>query len=220
MRVLHGGGTADEHDLFLTLDGLDAVHEIGRIDECSARHLRFDQAHQNLLAEPVDPAGIAPDQSLGSLVADIIIAGQRRYRDQPVGAVFAQFHEQPEARDPADVGGEEAADRSGEKGRPIALDGGPLGFGGTPFGRRDVRRDRFQPVTGGVCFCVSEQRAVHQEVGIAADRRGEMGVAAQRQTEMPDIVRTVGGLRLAAQDEVIDQHGLAGAGGAAQHAVE
>ena len=47
-----------------------------------------------------------------------------------------------------------------------------------------------------------------------------MRIAAQRQTEMPDIVRAVGRLRLTAQDEVVDQRGFPGSGRAAQHAVE
>src|ERR1700719_4972936 len=90
-------------------------------DQTAADAVGLDEAHQHLRAEPVDPAGTAPDQSLGSLVADIIVAGQRRYRDQRVGTVFPQFHEEPETRDPADVGGEEAADRFGEKGRAVAF---------------------------------------------------------------------------------------------------
>src|SRR5207245_8959386 len=78
-------------------------------DQAAADPVGFDEAHQNLLAEPVNPAGTASDPALGSLVADVIIARQGRYRDQPVGAVFPQSHEQPETCDPADVGGEEAA---------------------------------------------------------------------------------------------------------------
>src|SRR5438067_1530612 len=76
------------------------------------------------------------------------------------------------------------------------------------------------PLRAEVSSRISEQRSMHQEVGVTSDRRGEMGVAAQRQAKTTDIVRIIGGLRLAAQDEVIDQHGLPGAGGAAQHAIE
>src|SRR5215469_3707859 len=47
-----------------------------------------------------------------------------------------------------------------------------------------------------------------------------MGVAAQRQTEMPDVVEAVGRLRLAAQYKVVDQWCFHGSGGAAQYAVE
>jgi len=74
--------------------------------------------------------------------------------------------------------------------------------------------------TAGLSAHPGDQRAVHQQIGIAPNRRGEMDVARQRQTEMPDIVRTIGGLSLAAQDEVVDQHGLPGAGGAARAADE
>src|SRR5215467_11356128 len=59
-----------------------------------------------------------------------------------------------------------------------------------------------------------------EEVGVAADRRREMGVTAQRQTEMPDIVRAIGGLRLTAQNQIVDESGLRGSRRAAQNTVE
>jgi hypothetical protein len=50
-----------------------------------------------------------------------------------------------------------------------------------------------------------DQRAMHQKVRIAADRRGKMRIAAQRQTEVPGIARTIIGLRLAAQHRLHDE---------------
>ena len=43
------------------------------------------------------------------------------------------------------------------------------------------------------------------QVGVAADRRGEVGVARQRQAEMAEIVGAVHRLALAAQDGLVDQ---------------
>ena len=49
----------------------------------------------------------------------------------------------------------------------------------------------------------ADQRAMHDQVGIAADRRGEVGVFRQVQAEMADIVGVVDRLRLAAQHHVV-----------------
>ena len=47
-----------------------------------------------------------------------------------------------------------------------------------------------------------------------------MGVARQGEAEMADIVRAIGGLHLAAQDHLVDQRRLLGAGDLAQYGVE
>ena len=49
------------------------------------------------------------------------------------------------------------------------------------------------------------QSAMHNQVRVAADRRGEMRVAAQVQSEMPVILRGIFGLCLCAQDHFVDQ---------------
>ena len=46
---------------------------------------------------------------------------------------------------------------------------------------------------------------MHDEVGIAPDRRREMGIPRQIQTEMADVARIVDGLRLRPQDHLVDQ---------------
>jgi hypothetical protein len=48
---------------------------------------------------------------------------------------------------------------------------------------------------------------VHDQVGKAADRRGEVGVARQRQAEMAEIVGTVDRLALASEHGLVDQAG-------------
>ena len=56
-----------------------------------------------------------------------------------------------------------------------------------------------------------DQRPVDDEVGIAADRRGEMRVAAQIEAEMPVIFRGVFRLRLGAQHDLVDEDLVFGA---------
>src|SRR5436853_340527 len=51
----------------------------------------------------------------------------------------------------------------------------------------------------------ANETAVDDEVGIAADRRGEMRIAAQIQAEMPVIFRRIFGLRLRAQHNLVDK---------------
>ena len=51
----------------------------------------------------------------------------------------------------------------------------------------------------------ADQRAMHDEVGVAADRRGEMRIAPQVEAEMAEILRRIFRLRLAAQHHLVDQ---------------
>ena len=51
----------------------------------------------------------------------------------------------------------------------------------------------------------ADQGAMHDEVGIAADRRGEMRVAAQVESEVAVVLGRVFGLRLRAQHDLVDQ---------------
>ena len=51
----------------------------------------------------------------------------------------------------------------------------------------------------------ADQRAMHDEIGIAADRRGEMRVAAQIEAEMAVVLGGIFGLRLGAQHDLVDQ---------------
>ena len=50
----------------------------------------------------------------------------------------------------------------------------------------------------------ADERAMHDEIGVAADRRGEMRVAAQVEAEMPVILMRIFGLRLRAQNDLVD----------------
>ena len=64
----------------------------------------------------------------------------------------------------------------------------------------------------------ADQRAVHDEVGVAADRRGEMRVAAQVSPKWPRFSGRVDGLRLRAQHDLVDEVGDRHRLGALQHA--
>ena len=53
----------------------------------------------------------------------------------------------------------------------------------------------------------AHQRAMHQQVGIAADRRGEMRIALQVEAEVADVLGRVHGLRLRPQHHLVDEIG-------------
>src|SRR5262249_10980192 len=105
-----------------------------------------------------------------------------------------------------------------------------FGFGRTPLGRRDMSSHRLQLLAADVSgqgvrvirlsYHSSDQRSMHQEIRIAADRGGKVSIAAQSQAEMTNVVLAVDGLCLAAKDEVIDEGRLWSSRRAAQHPVE
>ena len=65
--------------------------------------------------------------------------------------------------------------------------------------RRRVRQAARAEIQG------ANQRAMDDEVGVAADRRGEVGVAAQVEAEVPIIFMGVLGLRLGAKNDFVDK---------------
>src|SRR6266851_1695210 len=124
----------------------------------------------------------------------VIIRRQARYRNEPVGAALRQGDEEPERGDPGDPPSEHRTDRAAEQARAIAVERGAFGRSGAPLGRRDVLGDGGQSLAAaGRWRWSGKQRAMHDEIGIAPDRRGEMGIAWQGETEMADIVRAVDG---------------------------
>ena len=81
--------------------------------------------------------------------------------------------------------GKGRADAVGEEMRDQPVVGLALGLHGAPLGRRNARRDlgeRLEVHVAGQAVGAkalrADQRAMHDQVGVAADRRGEMGVAA------------------------------------------
>ena len=107
------------------------------------------------------------------------------------------------AKDGADavgeIGGDEPVDR-------LALGGHRAALGG-----RNVLGDLRQfPPRASRKAAVAElqradQRAMDDEIGVAADRRGEMRIAAQVEAEMAVVLVAVFGLRLRAQHHLVDQ---------------
>ena len=83
----------------------------------------------------------------------------------------------------------------------IAIHGAALGRHGAALAHRQVLAELLEAALVGLAEAAfaqpigRDQGAVNEQVGIATDRRGEVGIAAERQPEMPEIVRAVDGLR-------------------------
>jgi hypothetical protein len=82
---------------------------------------------------------------------------------------------------------------------------------GAPLGRRDagcdlgeVRRRGARRQAVAPELQRRDEGAVDEEVGVAPDRRGEVGVFRQVQAEVADVLGVVLGLHLGAQDHLVD----------------
>ena len=123
--------------------------------------------------------------------------------------------------------GERRADAVGEMRGDQPVGRLALGRHGAALGIRDLlaRRRAAAPISLVLEAAVAEaqrahQRAMHEQVGVAADRRGEVRVAAQVQAEVADVVGGVVGLALAAQHHLVDEVGDGQRLGAREDAVE
>ena len=144
----------------------------------------------------------------------------------PSAPVSSSFTKSAEAGDAGDRARELRADAVGEVGGEVAVGGVALGHHRAALGHRDVlaglgEADLLvvgQPVLPPAVG--TDQRAVHDEVGVAPDRRGEMAVARQVQAEVAEVLRRVVGLGHRAQHAHVDHLGVLGAGDAVEQAVE
>src|SRR5207244_5516942 len=152
------------------------------------------------------------DERVAVLVIAEIFRADRARGHEAVGAGIVELHKKASARCPGDVAGKGRTDAISEEMRDEAVEGLAFGLHGAALGGGDLRADltdrrrvlllRQPAVTEPTR---ANETAVDDEVGIAADRRGEMRIAAQIQAEMPVIVRRIFGLRLRAQHNLIDK---------------
>ncbi|ODS03502.1 hypothetical protein AUC71_09280 [Methyloceanibacter marginalis] len=143
-------------------------------------------------------------------MVEIFVPDARR-GDEAIRSSFGEAHKQAGAHEPRHPGGKRGADAVGEKGGNQTVGGVPLGRHGPPLRIGDSAGDLFQLLHFLIREAASaqvkgaDQGAMHDEIGVAANGRGEMGVAPQVETEMPEILRAVFGLGLAAQDHFADE---------------
>src|SRR5262249_29108574 len=177
---------------------------------CDRRGL--DQPHGDAIAKAISLAAPRADQRVALLVIAEILAADGARGNEAVRAGVVEFDEKAGARGTGDGAGEGGADAIGEEMREQAIESLPFGFHGAALAGRDLRADLAE--RGDVLFrrqaTIAEPQgadepAMDDEVGVAADRRGEMGVAAQVESEMPVILGRIFGLCLRAQHHLVDE---------------
>src|SRR6516162_11593220 len=128
---------------------------------------------------------------MAGLVIVEVFSTQRADRNQPVGASLVQLDEQAGAGDAGNAALKSRADPVDEMmgdqavgSLAFGLHSPPLGDGNLGcdfaqmFCRLAIRQRAFAEAQG------ADQSAVHDEVRIAADRRGEMRIATEIEAEM------------------------------------
>ena len=158
-------------------------------------------------------------------MTEIIVAEHRGW-DEAIGAGFVEFDEKPGAGCAGYAAFERRADLVREMGRDQPLGGFALGRHCPAFGsgnrRRDLGKflvsDRSQAIASKM-QCM-DQGAVDNEIGVTADRRGEMRIVAQVKTEMAVILDGIFRLRLGTEHHFIDEMLVIGAFYTGENAVE
>ena len=114
---------------------------------------------------------------------------------QPFDVVLVDLDEDAPLGDARYVAGELLAQACLHELHHLVFDRGAFGLGGDHFAFRGVLAQRFECRLVGrlAAFEVACQQAVHHHVGIAADRRSEVGVVGEGQSVVADVVGGVVG---------------------------
>src|SRR3569832_1069021 len=177
--------------------------------QAAGERCRFRQSDRHNIAELVSRTRPVADHGVAPLIVPEVLAAQRAGRQEAFRAGVGEPQEETEARDTRDASLERRADTILHKRSDIAIGGVALRRHRAPLGRRDVFCDLAHPrhlaiaETVGAEFQRPDQRAVYDKIGVAPERRGEMCIALQVQSEMADIFRVIDSLRLGAQHDVV-----------------
>ena len=139
---------------------------------------------------------------------------------------FVERHEESEACNAFHTAREGCSDPVLQVGRDEAVLGRPFGCLGAALRRRDLAGGLGQQLisVGGQTTAAQsvggDQGPVHQQVRIAANRRGEMGVARQGKAEMAARGGAIDRLALRPQDQAADHAALGQILGQVENALE
>src|SRR5690606_19823845 len=170
--------------------------------------LEHDDAHA--VAEPELAARALAGQGLAHRVEVVEVAWQLGHVDQAVDLGLVELDEQAEAGHAADRAVELGAHMLLHPRGAVALVHLAFGFLGTARALGALQRQRRHLARAVEDLAAPPRqhvldRAMHQQVRIAPDRRGEMRVGLQCQAEMADVVGRIHRLALAAQDHGLEQ---------------
>jgi len=178
------------------------------------------------VAQPMRRATFAHNQEPACFVVFVVLSSKRGDRHKTVGAIVVQLYEKSGFGHAADAGAEARPDPVGEPGRDEPVGCVTLRCHGAPLGCGNLRADpQEQRLFAALKSARSKperrhKRAMHEQIGIAADGRGEMCIAAQVQPEVTDVFDGVLGLCLTAQNDLVDQQRVRRAHHVLENAVE
>ena len=186
----------------------------------------FVQPHPERIAQPGDGPAPAVGQPNPVRIDTKGPGPDGRERHQRAGAGLVQPDEQAGAGDPGDRRREFPAHPVGQEDRAQPVRRVAFGGGGAPLGAGYVGGRRFRPLLSAAVgpalaeTARGDQGTVHHEVRVTPDRRGEVGVSPESQSEMADIRGAVDRLGLRPEDRLAHQLRLRRSGDPLQQARE
>src|SRR5262245_39496211 len=233
LRLSHSTGTrapvADEGTLAPTLACLAAEAGCGREHfetQGAGGRYGLDQPHAHGIAKPIARAAAIADQGMQVLAMPIVVLPDRGRWHEAIRAALAEPHEQSHARHPGDAGVEGGPDALAQVLCDQPIHGLTLSGHRAPLRVRELRGDFAKALrllladAAGAEPQGLDQRAMDEEIGIAPNWRGKMRVAGEIEAEVPGVQSAIGGLRLGAQHDLVDELARRQTLGALEHAVE
>ncbi len=170
-------------------------------------------ADPHTVAEADPPLRRASHQAVQPLLEDVLVIAERAHGDQPLHEERGELHEETELHDAGDEAVELLPDLVLHELRLLERDDLALGLhrdalpaGGVqpPFGEglREPARTRLGERAGGQDFL---QHAVDHEIGVSPDRRGEVAVEIEGETEVAGVLGAVPRLPHRAKHDLVDQ---------------
>ncbi len=201
------------------------------LDEAEAERaldwVGFEELDLDGVAEAEGLAGALADQGMVALVEGEKVVAEGGDGDQALGTGLVEADEEAEGGGAGDAAVEAGVELGSHEAGDQALEGAALGFHGPALAAGEVLAQARQlglvHTLGKPVLAkdqVADEGAVDDEVAVAADGRGEMGVVLQVEAEMADVLRAVDGLGLGAQDQGGDQLTQADVGDALEEAGE
>src|SRR5881227_3397070 len=143
---------------------------------------RLDEFDRDRIAKAVG-RGAADESATGFVKTKVLLADAAR-RNKTVGAGVVELDEQPGACHPGNMPVENCTDTIGQEVRNQPIGGLAFGLHGAAFGCGNISRNFGKASrVGSIRQSIhaelerADQRAMDDEIGVATDRRGKMGIA-------------------------------------------
>ena len=163
----------------------DAFEDLGETEiDLALLHVDADHLDLDLVTEAIALVGVLADQRMAALDEPVVVVGHCRDVDHAFDEMLDQLDEQAERRDAGEVALEFIADLVGHELHLLPLQQLALRIVGAALHFRSVAGHLgqlvdplFARLVGQQGMAGGAQRAVHHQIRIAADRRGEVRIA-------------------------------------------